>query len=614
MEKEIVYVSVCLIHDLNERWIYGDINSAGADEHYHKHVVNTKEDYIYYVKEGDPHFLITAPSNIAPEKQEEFCKQEYLKRAEMLADTDARNLTSGDRNRPVVGITSEESGRENRYIKIRSSLDSFGGVRYQELVVYVRDKKTGEPLIISYMLCNKAKADKMLRIQHRELPPSELDVNVRTGKVFYKEQDENGNLIDVSKEFPKYSEAKRFFDNNKFVSKVQEIKWGEVTNEVSRNTDKVFDVKSTDDYHIKKIIKLSDNQLSKDEAEALLNIRGKSDLNKVSEIKYKNIVELYTLMLKDGVSLDNIRQEILKEHLFRVPKNYLTEANRQQLLNKSRNAQHYKNTSKGKNRYERRTRSSISATVRDYNKIDMDELFKRDILEVKIPVLGETDVYEVDIKINGLLSEVRKHLMQNKGLLEFKVILQSLIVVLNSGDVFIGCSCPDAKYRMAYNQTKNGYKAGYRETRPSNITNPNDTLGAGCKHVMLILSNLDWCVKVASVINNYIKYCKEHLQKNYADYIFPKVYGVKYDRAVQLDLFDTGIFPTDQKTINTVIGKQDNGMLQGRNAQGKFTKGNTIGPRFQPLNKPKESPSQTHLDLKFGKEPELVPEEEETNN
>ena len=297
--------------------------------------------------------------------------------------------------------------------------------------------------------------------------------------------------------------------------------------------------------------------------------------------------------------------ESCETKLFKLSEELLTEANRQQLLQKSRNAQNYKNQSKGKNRYDRRTKSSISATVRDYNMIQMDPLFKRDILEFKIPVIGETDVYTVDIRVDGLLEEVRKQVMANKGLLEFKVVLQSLMKVLNVGNVYIGCNCPDAQYRMAYQQTKNDYKAGYKERRPSDITNPNDTLGAGCKHVLLVLANLDWAVKVASVVNNYIKYCRLHLESNYAEYIFPKIYGVKYDKAVQMNLFDTGLLPDDEATMKAVI---DQGM-QGKDKFGRFAKGNDMRFQKKELEEPEipeEPADQMHIDLDNPEDVEAV--------
>jgi hypothetical protein len=277
----------------------------------------------------------------------------------------------------------------------------------------------------------------------------------------------------------------------------------------------------------------------------------------------------------------------------------LEEANRQQLLAKSRKAKKYSknNQSKGVNRYERRLKSLISASVKDYNIIDMDRFFKRDILSFSVPVRGETDTYMVSLELQGVLKEIQRQIRSNKGKLEFKVVLSSLSAVLNTGDVYTGCTCPDAKYRQAFWQTRNNYKAGYKELRPSNDTNPKDELGAGCKHVMLVLANLSWMYKVSSVINNYIKYSRDRLQKNYTDYIFPKVFGVKYDKAVQLQLFysdeESGLLPTDQETISKAIEQS----LKDKDTAGKFVPGNAM--RFQ-----KQNPSPEDEEIK----------EEELNN
>ena len=45
-------------------------------------------------------------------------------------------------------------------------------------------------------------------------------------------------------------------------------------------------------------------------------------------------------------------------------------------------------------------------------------------------------------------------------------------------------------------------------------------------------------MKIASVINNYIHYMEEHYQRLYADVIFPRLFGMPYQRAVQLSLLD----------------------------------------------------------------------------
>ena len=47
-------------------------------------------------------------------------------------------------------------------------------------------------------------------------------------------------------------------------------------------------------------------------------------------------------------------------------------------------------------------------------------------------------------------------------------------------------------------------------------------------------------MKIASVINNYIHYMEEHYQRLYADVIFPRLFNMPYQRAIQLNLLDTG--------------------------------------------------------------------------
>lgn len=284
----------------------------------------------------------------------------------------------------------------------------------------------------------------------------------------------------------------------------------------------------------------------------------------------------------------------------------LQEATRQQLLNKSRNADNY--TSKGRegeNRYTRRLKSRISNSVRDYNRINMDAFWKGDILEFVVKVQGETDNYDVTITFENILDELQREVKANNNKLEFKCVLRALIKSFNSDDVYISCSCPDWKYRLAYQATKGKYNSGTPELRPSDITNPNDSKGAGCKHSLLVISNLDWMMKIASVINNYIKYCKENMERNYADYIFPKVYGMPYNRAIQLSLFDdpedNGLLKSDQETISKVIDKS----LGGRDEQGRWAKGNDY--RFQPKPREEERPTQEDdnaLNLKFGDEEE----------
>jgi len=283
----------------------------------------------------------------------------------------------------------------------------------------------------------------------------------------------------------------------------------------------------------------------------------------------------------------NIKEFLSMCEKVKINEELLNEASRQDLINKSKNADNYspKNQAKGKNRYERRRFSSISTTVKEYNQINMDAFFKGDILEFGIKVHGETDDYIVTITFEGILKELQREVKANNNRLNFKCVLRALMMSFNNRDVYVSCTCPDWKYRQAYWSTQGRYNSGTPQMdNGKKIANPNDTKGAGCKHVLLVLSNLDWMMKIASVINNYIRYSKDYLQRNYADYIFPMVYGVPYNRAVQMSIFDKedkygdGVLPTDQETINDVIATSQ----VGRTDKGVFTKDNPF--KFKPTN------------------------------
>ena len=282
--------------------------------------------------------------------------------------------------------------------------------------------------------------------------------------------------------------------------------------------------------------------------------------------------------------------KISKDSLERIK---LNEAKRTELINKSKSADNYSitNQSRGKNRYERRKYSKVASSVRQYKNLDMDAFFKRDVLTVNIEVQGETNDYIVTVRMTGVLKEVLKQFEQSGDMkLNAKILNKALIKVFNSSDLQIKCSCPDGKYRHNYWQWKNNYGVQY-EPRPSDITNPNDTKGSGCKHTMLVLSNVTWLIKVSSVIVNYIRYCQEHLQKNYAEYIFPKLYGMPYKKAVQLHLFNNGWFPQDQQTMSAIINKG----LQGRDEKGRFIK--KINPNEEPKQQIGNKPVQQQFEF-----------------
>lgn len=237
----------------------------------------------------------------------------------------------------------------------------------------------------------------------------------------------------------------------------------------------------------------------------------------------------------------------------------------------------------GKTRYEKRVKSRFSSSTREYNNIDMNSLFKEGILTVGIPITGETDNYIVTIKFGNLLDKLKNRSVNDK--LDLRSIIRSLIDGFDDGDVYIHCSCPDWQYRMAYWATMDDLNSGTPENRPSDITNPDNKLGPGCKHVMLTLANSAWLIKVASVINNYIKYFEKNRQKQYADIIYPAIFGKKYEEPVQLSFDDKDELDSDKSLIDT---SNELGAVSGR-----FKKGNPY--RFKP-DSSKEEKGQISID------------------
>lgn len=256
---------------------------------------------------------------------------------------------------------------------------------------------------------------------------------------------------------------------------------------------------------------------------------------------------------------------------------FLTEDKRQSLITKS------KTSEKGKKRFDRRNKSKVASTVKSFNSIDMNKLFKEDILTVNIPVNGETDDYIVRITFGGFLEILRGQVSIDREL-NFRDVARAAITGFNRDDVFIHCSCPDFKYRFNYYATRNSINSGTPETRPSKITNPDDSLGSACKHVLLVLNNTSWIIRVARVIVNYIKYMQLHYEKLYADIIYPAVYGTEYEEPVQLSIDD--IDNNDE-----LAGETDSDTIDIANdynkERTKFQKGNDQGIRF--AEKPGES-------------------------
>ena len=176
-------------------------------------------------------------------------------------------------------------------------------------------------------------------------------------------------------------------------------------------------------------------------------------------------------------------------------KQSLNEDTRSQLVSKSRRVGEYKlDKSRGKNRFERKKFSKVASQVKAYNQIDMNNVFKKDMLEVKIPVTGETSNYHVIVRLNGVIAEVARNIKNNSNKLEYRTIIQALTKVFNTTNIYVKCDCPDFKYRFEHWSVVNNYGVTDSAHDPGpgrGIVNPNDDKGRGCKHVLLVLANQD---------------------------------------------------------------------------------------------------------------------------
>lgn len=242
----------------------------------------------------------------------------------------------------------------------------------------------------------------------------------------------------------------------------------------------------------------------------------------------------------------------------------LTEVKRSELLNKSKKGANY--NGKKINRWNNKSKCFVANTVKDYNQIDMNTFWKKDILRFAVKVKGETDTYTVTIVFANLQRKIQQHVKSAKNKFDRDIIAKALMDAISSSDVKVDCNCPDFKYRLAYHATKQGFKAGEEENRAANITNPNDDKGALCKHIIAALNNASWIRNVASVIVNYANYCRDNMEYNYSRFIFPAIFNMQYNKAVQLclDDFDENGNPLDDLKTNSEIINIANAIAKSR--------------------------------------------------
>jgi hypothetical protein len=111
-------------------------------------------------------------------------------------------------------------------------------------------------------------------------------------------------------------------------------------------------------------------------------------------------------------------------------------------------------------------------------------------------------------------------------------------------------------------------------------------------------------MKVASVINNYIHYAEEHLQKPFLKVIFPKLYGVSAEEAIENDLLD------DDKYLDSSKGMIDAINEYGRN-RGKYKAGTNKNPVTGTGGRTKKEPKPQEKPEANTKQPEVEKRENE---
>lgn len=180
----------------------------------------------------------------------------------------------------------------------------------------------------------------------------------------------------------------------------------------------------------------------------------------------------------------------------RLKVNHLNEASRRDLLIKSRG--------QSKNRYRKRLNYQVS----NFRGVDLKQLFENDYFVFTTPI----NDYAVVIAFPGVFTQLRQVVKETQGD-PSKINLQMVIRAMRrafdaTDDIRVRCSCADFKYRFMYWANQNDYLYGSPDPGTEEFpkeTNPDDMIGATCKHLDLLLSNKRWLVKAASVVNSFIK-------------------------------------------------------------------------------------------------------------
>lgn len=186
----------------------------------------------------------------------------------------------------------------------------------------------------------------------------------------------------------------------------------------------------------------------------------------------------------------------------------LTEFTRQELLRKGQ--------SETPERYARRMNyvNSIKPIA-----VAKDLFISTGTLTVPMSIGEGEHQYVVTCHISGIMKLIRQELDKFDAVLPDRpLVYRALRKAVDTSNIYIDCTCPDFRYRFAYWATRQDYKYGKAESRPSNITNPNNT-GSVCKHVTAALVRpSQWLKYVAGWISTVVRaYIEQKLDINAED-------------------------------------------------------------------------------------------------
>ena len=319
---------------LLERWISGN-NSWSCYDHVGKHIMNVGFDGTKLVYKPDDNrykynkntrqyeeaeFSLATfnkkfsdPTIIPTEQELEEIKLKYIMEAETLANSPARQISRTEAQsytlgNKVVGFIikrPDSDSADPTYIKCNS----------KGVVVYKRNRKNNEALIISYYLPTHGKLSNLATTSYFDKLPDEeatMAFNLKRGyyEVVCQQYLDDGKPSKFIKKFNAFADAKKFFQDNKYCSAVNFVTGNTRVPVEDLQRIHVTPLSYTDKV-AEKVVNL-DARLSKADANLLISTLGVSKIDEYVSTnipKFREIVDLYLTALDDSTfKLSNLKQ------------------------------------------------------------------------------------------------------------------------------------------------------------------------------------------------------------------------------------------------------------------------------------------------------------------